>query len=159
MGVEETILEYGFVCFARIGSVQLTLSSSHSLSKPFCRSFPMSSNIFHFVFNWSSSLVSFCNFYFFLFICLLIGVFETVSHNVNSDCLEANYVYHASLELKRYLPASASHILILRVCAHYTWLILCVHRVFLSYSLFEKCQYIYFVWKRFINYSIKMSSC
>lgn len=102
MGVEKTILEYGFVCFARTGSVQLTLFLPHVLYlSPFeDPPFPVSSNIFHFVLNWSSSLVSFCNFYFFLFICLLIGVFETVSHYVNSDCLEAHYVYHASLKLK-----------------------------------------------------------
>lgn len=31
MGVEETVLEYGFVCFARTGSVQLTLFLTHVL--------------------------------------------------------------------------------------------------------------------------------
>lgn len=151
MGVEETILEYGFVCFAWTGSVQLTLFLPHVFPP-----FPVSSNIFYFVFNWSSSLVSFCNFYFFLFICLLIGVFETVSHYVNSDCLEAHHI-RCQPQTQRYLPASASHILVLRCVPtipglYFMW-------VFLSYSLFEKCQYIYFVWKCFINYSSKMSSC
>lgn len=51
MGVEETILEYGFVCFARTGSVQLTLPHVLYLSPFEDPPFPVSSNIFHFVYN------------------------------------------------------------------------------------------------------------